>query len=66
MTIRQYARRGTSVLIGLVALAIFISGIAIREIGFGGPLFRANQLQNDLVADILPPPQYIIEPFMET
>lgn len=53
-------------LIGLVALAIFISGIAIREIGFGGPLFRANQLQSDLVADILPPPQYIIEPFMET
>ena len=66
MTIQHYARRGTSVLIGLVVAAILISGIAIREIGFGGPLFEANQLQSDLVADILPPPQYIIEPFMET
>ena len=53
-------------LIGLVAAAIFISGIAIREIGFGGPLFETNQLQSDLVADILPPPAYIIEPFLET
>jgi methyl-accepting chemotaxis protein len=66
MTIKQYARRGTGALIALVVLGIVIAGIAIREIGFGGPIFRANQLHSDLVADILPPPQYAIEPFLET
>ena len=66
MTLKQIAHRGSGALIGLVILAIALSGLAIREISFGGPLQRANQLQSDLVADILPPPEYIIEPFMET
>ncbi|MBP6031441.1 MAG: HAMP domain-containing protein [Sphingobium sp.] len=65
MTIHHFARRGTSALIALVFIAILASGIAIREIGFAGPLFQKNQLQSDLVADILPPPLYIIEPFLE-
>lgn len=66
MTLKQIAHRGSGALIGLVILAIALSGLAIRVISFGGPLQRANQLQSDLVADILPPPEYIIEPFMET
>ncbi len=66
MTIRQYARRGAAALIMLVVSVILLAGFAIREIGFGGPIFQANQLHSDLVADILPPPQYAIEPFLET
>ncbi|MCH4151586.1 MAG: methyl-accepting chemotaxis protein [Sphingobium sp.] len=65
MTLKQYARRGSRALIALVFGAIALSGIAIREISFGGPLFTQNQLQSDLIADILPPPEYIIEPFLE-
>lgn len=65
MTLKQIAQRGSGALIGLVVVAIIISGFAIREIGFGGPLQTANQLQSDLIADILPPPEYIVEPFLE-
>ncbi len=65
MSIKQQTERGTLALIGLVVFAIIVSGIAIREIAIGGPLQRANQLQSDLVADILPPPAYIIEPYLE-
>ncbi len=66
MTLKQIAHRGSGTLIGLVLAAILFSALAIREISFGGPLHRANQMQSDLVADVLPSPIYIVEPFMET
>ncbi|MCB2014235.1 MAG: HAMP domain-containing methyl-accepting chemotaxis protein [Sphingobium sp.] len=66
MTIKQSTLRGVRILIGLVAFAIIVAGISIREISMGGPLHKEGQMQSDLVADILPPPEYIIEPFLET
>lgn len=56
---------------GAVAIAIlflvgtFVSGAAINRIRFGGPIHTQNQNINDLLADILPPPSYIIEPYLE-
>ena len=37
----------------------------INKIRFGGSIQLKNQQVSDLVADILPPPEYVIEPYLE-
>jgi methyl-accepting chemotaxis protein len=39
---------------------------ALQKLKIGGEIYRNIVLGKDLVADILPPPEYIIEPFLET
>jgi len=39
---------------------------ALKELKVGGPLYASIKLGNDLVADILPPPAYVIEAYLET
>jgi len=63
--INDKARMGSRLIIGIVALAIFLSGLAIFEIRYGGPIYRKYALQDELVADILPPPAYVVEPCLE-
>jgi methyl-accepting chemotaxis protein len=50
--------------LGLAAL-IFTSGYALQQLRVGGPLYTQIKLGNDLVADILPPPEYVIEAYLE-
>jgi methyl-accepting chemotaxis protein len=55
---------------GLLLAAGFTSVVltgtyALRELKVGGPLYAGIKLGNDLVADILPPPAYIIEAYLE-
>lgn len=38
---------------------------ALRELKVGGPLYSEIKLGNDLIADILPPPEYVIEAYLE-
>jgi methyl-accepting chemotaxis protein len=52
-------------------LAILIAGALaaawqINMIRIGGPIQTANQQVSDLIADILPPPEYVIEAYLET
>ncbi|MCW2247647.1 methyl-accepting chemotaxis protein [Azospirillum fermentarium] len=54
------------VLITLGFLAAAVAGVsAIAELKVGGPLYQRIVLGKDLVADILPPPEYIIESYLE-
>jgi methyl-accepting chemotaxis protein len=55
---------GFTIVIGLV-VAIASSIWAISELKVGGPLYQRISQGKDLVADILPPPEYIIEAFLE-
>ncbi|HZV08501.1 MAG TPA: hypothetical protein VFF94_02050, partial [Novosphingobium sp.] len=55
---------GTAIVSALV-LGVVAGGFGINQIRYGGPLHHRNQQVNDLVADILPPPNYVIEPFLE-
>ncbi len=41
------------------------SGLRARSLAVGGPLYSKNHRHQDIVADILPPPLYIIEPYLE-
>jgi hemerythrin-like metal-binding protein len=48
-------------------LAVGIAGyLAINELKVGGPVYQRIILGKDLVADILPPPEYVIEAYLET
>jgi methyl-accepting chemotaxis protein len=58
------------VLFGLVTAAglavVAFTGIcALRDLKIGGALYNEIKLGNDLVADILPPPEYVIESYLE-
>ncbi len=44
-------------------IATSIYGLA--QLKVGGPLYNQIKLGNDLVADILPPPEYVIEAYLE-
>jgi methyl-accepting chemotaxis protein len=45
---------------------IATSVYALSELKVGGPLYTKIKTGNDLVADILPPPEYVIEAYLET
>ncbi|WP_257167272.1 methyl-accepting chemotaxis protein [Bradyrhizobium sp. SRS-191] len=44
---------------------VLTSAYALRELKVGGPLYSKIKLGNDLVADILPPPEYVLEAYLE-
>ncbi|HEV8391093.1 MAG TPA: HAMP domain-containing methyl-accepting chemotaxis protein [Dongiaceae bacterium] len=58
-------------LFGLVVtlgcIAILWTGVsALSELKVNGPAYRQIVLGKDLIADILPPPEYVIEAYLET
>ena len=54
-----------TVILGYVA-SIGASLYAVRELKVGGPVYEQVVTIKDLVADILPPPEYVIEAFLES
>lgn len=55
---------GILVGIGFVAV-VWTALMAINELKVGGPVYTRIVLGKDLIADILPPPEYVIESFLE-
>lgn len=55
---------GIAAVLGLAAI-IGTSNYALQQIKVGGPLYDKIKLGNDLIADILPPPEYVIEAYLE-
>src|SRR5207247_7361816 len=51
--------------LGLGAV-IATSVYGLAQLKVGGPLYNQIKLGNDLVADILPPPEYVIEAYLES
>ncbi len=51
-------------MICLIVTAILMAAVGIGFIRFGGPLHRQNLLQDELLADILPPPAFVVEPYL--
>ena len=65
MTIQRASRIGSIAILGLILLASIVSAFAINKIRYGGELHQKNIQLHDFRADILPPPAYLVEPFME-
>jgi hypothetical protein len=47
------------------AAVLSTSVYALHQLKIGGPLYSEIKLGNDLVADILPPPAYVLEAYLE-
>lgn len=63
--IRQKVRKGGRfVICALLALSTF-AAFGMAQIRLGGPLHARQKLTGEYLADILPPPQYVIEPMLE-
>jgi methyl-accepting chemotaxis protein len=56
---------GIAVAIGFAAV-LFAGNAALSKLKVGGPVYSQILLGKDLVADILPPPEYILESYLET
>lgn len=55
---------GILVTLGFIAVAA-TGAFAIRELKVNGPIYQKVVLGKDLIADILPPPEYVIEAYLE-
>ena len=55
---------GVITALGLVAI-LGVGTYSNSQLRVGGPLYEQIKLGNDLVADILPPPAYVIEAYLE-
>lgn len=63
--IRQKVQKGgTFVIFALLVLSTF-AAFGMSQIRLGGPLHERQKLTGEYLADILPPPQYVIEPMLE-
>ena len=47
------------------AIVVATNTLALAQLRVGGPVYTELKLDFDLLADILPPPEYIIEPYLE-
>lgn len=64
MSIRKASEKGGLALVGLIALAVIFSAYGINTIRFGGEMHRQNQQLHEFNADILPPPEYLVESYL--
>lgn len=65
MEIRKKSKLGGIAVIATVAVTIAFGSWSINNIRMGGALDREVKLVHELKADILPPPSYIIEPWLK-
>ncbi len=66
MTIeRRIKFGGLAIQLGML-VAVAIGGYEFETVRFGGTVHHQNQLISDLIGDILPPPEYVLEAYMET
>ena len=65
MSIKRLVRLGSAALLGLLLAGVLIASVSVNAIRIGGPAQRQLQQSSDLVADILPPPAYVIEAYLE-
>lgn len=65
MTIRNMIRYGAAALMLLIALGGYLAYNNISQIRLGGPLESSNRQTMELLGDILPPPAFVVEPYLE-
>ncbi len=65
MGIKRNCQIGAGVVLVAMVSAIGLTAYQVNTIRFGGPVYQKNQLLSELTADILPPPEYVIESYLE-
>ena len=49
----------------LLVVSAVVGALHFERVRYGGTLHREDQQYSDLIADVLPPPEYVIEPYLE-
>ncbi|MDF8332891.1 methyl-accepting chemotaxis protein [Novosphingobium cyanobacteriorum] len=62
--ISHKARLGARLLVGLLLAGILIASGVVYAVRHGGPITKRIALQDELVADILPPPAFVVESYL--
>lgn len=65
MSLGNLARKGAIALVSILGGAALLAAYAVNEIRFGGEMHRINQQLHEFNADILPPPGYLLESYLE-
>jgi methyl-accepting chemotaxis protein len=65
MSIEQMSKRSALALTGVIGVAAVLCAYSINTIRFGGEMHRTNQQLHEFNADILPPPAYLLESYLE-
>jgi methyl-accepting chemotaxis protein len=63
--IKDQTRTASRAIIALTLAAILLASLAVAQVRFGGPLQHRSALQDELLADILPPPAFVVEPYLQ-
>ncbi|MCX7283126.1 MAG: HAMP domain-containing methyl-accepting chemotaxis protein [Novosphingobium sp.] len=63
--IRKQVQNGGLAAIGGLLFLAALSAVAMNAIRVGGPLHERQMITSEFVADIMPPPEYVIEPMLE-
>ncbi|WP_298165479.1 HAMP domain-containing methyl-accepting chemotaxis protein [Novosphingobium sp.] len=58
------ARRGARLLIGLLLALIALASAVVYAIRADGPMTQDSALQAEILADVLPPPAFVVEPYL--
>ncbi|MDT8759463.1 methyl-accepting chemotaxis protein [Sphingomonas psychrotolerans] len=65
MKIADLVRAGSAALLALLLLAGVVAATRVDAIRMGGAMQVKSRQAADLIADILPPPEYVIESYLE-
>lgn len=63
--IKQQLGMGAKAIFVALLLLVISSALGMNAIRVGGALHKRQLLTNEFVADIMPPPEYVIEPMLE-
>lgn len=68
--VRNFNIRTSAILVGMTICIAFLAVIfaeqwALTQVKVGGPIYDQLTMNNALVSDILPPPEYVLEPYLE-
>ena len=58
------ARSGARLLIGLLLAIIVLASAVVYAIRADGPMTQDSALQAEILADVLPPPAFVVEPYL--
>lgn len=64
--IETLAKSGSRLVMAFIAAAVLLGAYVTAQIRLDGPIDRVESLQDELLADILPPPAFVVEPFLLT
>jgi len=62
--IQKQTTTGSRVIAALVAIAVLSTAYVLAEVRFGGPIQKKHALNDEMLADILPPPAFVVEPYL--